>query len=267
MKSLPKPVFIFSSSWRSGSTLIQRYITASGEVLVWGENGGALNDLHQAYLGYSQMMGNPRLRYKDGWGAEGSQVLEKFQTANKSERPNLWLASMCPPIEHIRKTLRNALYEIYEKPTIALGYSRFGIKETRCNLATATFLLQLFPDAKFIFLVRDPLDVLLSIKRRNWIGRPAGHSTLKYYAEHWRTRAAEFRSANFGMVLRYEDFTSNSALRNKLIDYLEIHTYPPKDFTKTSRVDWTTRDNSNLTRWERGWVRYWLSDEMKHWGY
>ena len=38
--TIEKPVFILSSSWRSGSTFLQRLITHSNEILIWGEAGG-----------------------------------------------------------------------------------------------------------------------------------------------------------------------------------------------------------------------------------
>lgn len=85
-------------------------------------------------------------------------------------------------------------------------YPRHGFKETRCDVNTVCQLQTLFPDARFVFLVRDPLDVILSIKRRGRMGRLAGHATLKYYADHWRTRAMQFRQADFGLTMRYEDF-------------------------------------------------------------
>lgn len=262
-----KPVFVFSSSWRSGSTLLQRYITAPGEVLVWGETGGALNSLRDALSGWEQITADSSRRFANSIGGNGEQAYRDFSAAPKSEHAQQWIANLTPPYDEIVTNMRSMLVELYGKRAEALGYTRFGIKETRCDLATARCLQALFPDAKFVFLVRDPLAVMLSIKRHYWMGRPAGHATLHYYTEHWRTRSAQFREADFGMTLRYEDFISDPILRNKLMDYLEINTCSPSDFTETSRVDWSTGDKSDLTRWERGWIRHWLSEEIKRWGY
>jgi hypothetical protein len=267
MSNFEKSIFLFSTSWRSGSTLLQRYITASGEVLVWGETGGALNALRDALAGWEQITADSSRRFANSIGGKGEQSYNKFISTPKSDHAQQWIANLTPPYAEIVSSVRSMLIDLYGKRAEALGYSRFGIKETRCDLTTAHRLQVLFPDAKFVFLVRDPLAVILSIKRRDWMGRPAGHATLHYYAEHWRARSAQFREAGFGMALRYEDFISDPALRNKLMDYLEIDTRPPEDFTETSRLDWTTRDKSDLTRWERGWISYWLSEEMKQWGY
>ncbi len=108
---------------------------------------------------------------------------------------------------------------------------------------------------------------MLSIKRRRWMGRPASHATLRYYANHWRTLAAQFRETDLGLTLRYEDFISDPTLRAKLLDYLEIGNHPPQNFIENSKVDWTANVKSDLTRWERTRLLYWLSDEMKRWDY
>ena len=33
----PEPVFLLAAGWRSGSTLVQRLLASSGELLMWGE--------------------------------------------------------------------------------------------------------------------------------------------------------------------------------------------------------------------------------------
>lgn len=262
-----KPVFVFSSSWRSGSTLLQRYITASGEVFVWGETGGALNALRDALAGWEQITADSSRRFVNSSGGGGEQSYNEVISSPKSAHAQQWIANITPPYTDIISSVRSMLMDLYGKRAEALGYARFGIKETRCDLITAKYLQVLFPDAKFIFLVRNPLDVILSIKRHNWVGRQAGHTTLRHYAEHWRVRSTQFREIGFGKVFRYEDFISKSHPRNEMMDYLEIDNRPPDNFIETSKIDWMTNNKSNLTRWERGWILHWLSDEMKEWGY
>ena len=73
MKPCDKPIFIFACSWRSGSTLLQRYITASGEILVWGETGGALNALREALAGWEQITADSSRRFGNSIGGKGEQ--------------------------------------------------------------------------------------------------------------------------------------------------------------------------------------------------
>jgi len=262
-----KPVFVFSSSWRSGSTLLQRFITASGEVLMWGETGGALNAIADAVAGWEQITADSSRRFSGGIGGKGEASFHKFLAAPRAEHASQWIANLSPPFTDIITNLHEMFDALYGQRAQALGYPRYGLKETRCDLNTARQLRVLFPDARFLFLVRNPLDVILSIKRRNWMGMPAGHATLRHFAEHWRTRAMQFRQADFGLTLRYEDFIANPALQIRVLDYLDIRSRPPADFTRTSQVDWKANNQSQFSAWERARLHYWLGDEMKKWGY
>ncbi|MEW5788629.1 MAG: sulfotransferase [Pseudomonadota bacterium] len=267
VNSVAEPVFLFSSSWRSGSTLLQRFITASGEVLVWGETGGALNALAEALTGWEQITAHHSKRFPGGTGGMGEEAYRQFIASPKEQHAHLWIANLTPPFDEIVNFQRGLLDDLYGKRALEMGYTRWGIKETRCDLATAQTLRTLYPDARFVFLVRDPFDVLLSIKRRNWMNHGPGKATLHYFCEHWRNRSAQFRQADFGFKLRYEDFVANGALRTQLWDYLGISAPQPEDFAANSRVDWETRDTSELTRLERWRIKRWLGGEMAHWGY
>lgn len=267
MNTSPAPLFVFSSSWRSGSTLLQRYITATGEVLVWGETGGALNAIAEAVGGWEQISADSARRFQDSVGGKGEAAYRKFVAAPKYEHAGLWIANLTPPYADILASLRTLFDTLYRERAQEFGYLRYGFKETRCDLSTAYHLQTLFPDARFVFLVRNPFDVILSIKRRRWMGRPAGHATLKHYADHWRTRAMQFRQADFGLTLRYEDFIVDPALQDRMLEYLGIRNKPPADFIRTSQVDWKASSDVPLSAWERARLRYWLGSEMKHWGY
>lgn len=265
--SEPKPVFVLSSSWRSGSTLLQRFITATGEVLVWGETGGALDSLANALAGWEQITADSSRRFPGGLGGKGEAAYGHFATTPKSGHADQWIANLSPPYADLAAGLRDMLDTLYGARAERFGYPRWGLKETRCDLDTARRLQALYPAARFVFLVRNPLDVILSIKRRDWMGMPPGHATLKYYADHWRTRAMQFRQADFGLSLRYEDFIADPALRERMLDHLDIGPRPPADFTRTSKVDWRAANESRLDVLERARLRHWLGDEMKEWGY
>ena len=267
MNTPSDPLFIFSSSWRSGSTLLQRYITATGEVLVWGETGGALNAIAEAVGSWEQITADSTRRFSDALGGKGEAAYEKLVASPKEQHAELWIANLSPPYADILTGLRSLFDTLYKKRARDLGYSRYGFKETRCGLDTARHLKALFPEARFVFLVRNPLDVILSIKRRDWMGRAQGHDTLKYYAEHWRRRSMEFRQADFGLSLRYEDFVVDATLQQQLLNYLGTERKPPANFIQNSQVDWKPSNQSPLTAWERLCLRYWLGDEMKQWGY
>ena len=262
-----QPVFVFASSWRSGSTLVQRYITSTGNTLIWGETGGALNSIAESIAGWQQITADSKQRFAGGLGGKGEATFHKFITCTKQEQAQQWIANLSPPFNELLAGLRTLFDTIYAEHAQKLWYPNWGIKETRCDLNTAIQLQRLFPQARFVFLVRNPFDVILSVKRRDWLGKDNSHATLKYFATHWLTRAEQFRQANFGLTLRYEDFVSNPLQQQKLLSFLEIAAPPPKNFIQNSKVDWQTKDCSELSTWERARLRYWLGAEMKNWHY
>ncbi|MGH8671428.1 MAG: sulfotransferase family protein [Burkholderiales bacterium] len=260
------PIFVFSAGWRSGSTLLQRLITASSEALIWGESGGALNQFVDADERYRQMLGPGNRRFAHGFGGNGSEAFQRF-VERREDGPQQWIACLNPLLESIRDCFKKMLEDVYASPAETLGYRRWGVKEVQCGLNTARFLRDLFPHAKFVFLVRDPKACLLSIKRHNWMDRPPGLNALAYYSKHWLKLASEFRSADFGKLLRYEDLITDSGQYQSLMEYLEIVDIPAFDFINKSRIDWQTANQKNLSWLENIYIGSALNQEMKHFGY
>lgn len=260
-----KPIFLFSASWRSGSTLLQRLITASSEALIWGEAGGALDCLADTEERYAQMLGLGDVQFKHGFGGNGAEQFEQFVAAG-AKGVLKWIACMNPQKEVIHKAFREMFDKIYAESSLKLGYSRWGIKEVRAGINAAIFLKKLYPDAKFVFLIRNPLSCLLSMKRRNWVDCISTKDPLSYYAKSWRKLAAEFRKVEFGYIVRYEELITKQKTLESLFEYLEISKVPSNFITK-SRVDWETLNNEKLTYFEKLKIRIMIGDEMAHYGY
>lgn len=236
-------------------------------MLIWGETGGALDAIANALAGWERIGADTSLRFDHTLGGGGVQAYKVFVSSKKTEHAHQWIANLVPPFADIQEAMRNFFDALYGSRARELGYPSYGFKETRCDIGTAKRLHDLYPDSKFVFLVRNPIDVMTSIKRRNWMGRPAGMATLKYYAHHWLVRSQQFRQSDIGLALRYEDFVEDPALRLNLLDHLQIKQRPTTDFVENSRVDWKTSNTDVLNRWERFWLHRWLGDEMKRWGY
>lgn len=264
-QNIAPPTFIFSAGWRSGSTLVQRLVTSTGQILVWGEVGGALNSIADAFERYRQMLGPGGERFRHGFGGEGLAQYEAFRTAPASGM-HQWIACMNPPEDVVLASFRKALEAIYAVPAAALGYQRWGVKEVQSGLDTALFLRRLWPNAKFVFLIRSPYACLLSIKRRGWIDWPGGRSPVRFFAEHWQRLAADFRQADFGLLVRYEDLVNDPDALLNLCKYLDIQ---PVDanFLRESRADWQAQNRAQLTAWERWQARRILGAEMRRHGY
>jgi len=260
-----EPVFIFSAGWRSGSTLLQRLLTASNELLVWGEAGGALDALAEADLGYRQMLAPGEDVFKNGLGGNGAQQYDEFRK-NGKEAVHKWIPCLNPPQNTIRAAFREFLEATYARPAAELGYPRWGVKEVRCGLETAEFLRGLYPEAKFVFLIRNPIDCLSSLKRHGWMDRPNDPRALEFYAGHWARVAGDFRQAPFGMLVRHEDLVTDPGVVAKLRDYLDMQ-HIDDGFIGKSRVKGGVKNDSSLSWRERLRAKRIVWNEMQQHGY
>lgn len=263
--SLHKPVFVFSAGWRSGSTMIQRLIASSYEIMMWGEAGGALDSFEDALVRYEQMLGAGGKRFRHGFGGNGADQYEAFIKAGK-EGENKWIACMNPGLEHIKQSLRELLYAIYARPAMEDGYGRWGVKEVQSGLGAAVFLRELFPEAKFVFLVRNPYDAMLSIKRRNWMDMAGERDPLGFYMHHWSRLALEFKQVDFGFHVKYEDIISNAGVVDEMVRYLELENID-NSFTARSRADWKASNAQQLSLYERMRIRKACGEAISRYGY
>ncbi|MDX9785219.1 MAG: sulfotransferase [Desulfobacterales bacterium] len=259
------PVFLFCSGHRSGSTLLQRILIESGEIMVWGETGGALDYLFLASEGYRQMLGAGGDRFRFGFGGNGNQQRESFLAAGEN-RAHLWIPCINPPQQTIMRGFRRFIDELYAQSTTDLGYQRWGVKKVRSGLETALFMRTLFPEARFIFLVRNPVACMLSIKRHKWMDHPTDRKALDIYIAQWIKTAGSFKDADFGFHIRYEDLVADTQKRSALFDYLGIRGVR-HDFFSRSRPKGKTDDLMKLGFMEKLKTNLKTADIAKYYGY
>ena len=259
------PVFLFAAGWRSGSTLLQRLIISSGQVLMWGEAGGALNALHDVAERYAQMVGPGDASFRHGMGGSGGDSLENFREKGEAG-VHEWIACMNMPEDAVYSGLRSFFDQIYSDLAVEMGYSRWGVKEVILGVETVCFFRKLYPDAKFVFLVRDPFACLLSLKRRRWLSGVVKNRLVVYFSKLWCDLALEFKSAEFGLYLRYEDLINNDQTLKNLQDYLEVKSLS-LDFVRNNQADWKTANKLKLTFREKFTASRILGDEMRRHGY
>jgi len=245
--------------------LLQRTIIASGKALIWGESGGALHCVADAVKRYEQMLGPGKIRYEYGFGGNGAEEFKQFEESGK-EGVHKWIACMNPHEEIIVAAFKKLFENIYAEPALKLGYARWGVKEVVAGIDTALLLKRLYPEAKFIFLVRNPYACLLSIKRRNWMDQKGEKDPLGFYANHWKTLATQFRKAGFGFYIRYEDLILKHDTLQSLMSYLEVENIQ-EDFILRSRVDWAAENEDDLSWLEKLRVSNLLGDETAAHGY
>jgi len=260
------PTFILSAGMRSGSTLLQRMITASGEILIWGEAGGALDRFAEAEQGYRQMLAPGGQRFDGGLGGNGMKSFNAFKSASEDMRCESWTPCMNPPLSVIHDAYRKMFDELYARPAMDLGYSRWGVKEVRSGLDTADFLKQIYPEAHIIFLVRNPIKCLLSLKRHNWMDHPGDKHALEYYAHVWLKLASDFRHAKYGLHVKYEDLITDPITQEKIMEYINVSSSDPS-FVSRSLVKGNVKNDSKLSYWEMKRAKNIVFHEMKNYGY
>ncbi|MEO8006454.1 MAG: sulfotransferase [Betaproteobacteria bacterium] len=191
--AMDRPVFILGCTFRTGSTFLQRLINSSGEVFIWGENMGIAEDLRVTVAKLASWRA-----ISDGQGGDLEQ-----------NRNDAWIANLNPALPHAAEAAARAFFTTYyAQATRQRGCARWGFKEVRCDAGTARFLLQLFPDARIVLLVRQPQDVLASMATSSWYAHAGGGAGV---LKAWRSGVEGFLSLQDSRVqlMRLEDFAAS----------------------------------------------------------
>lgn len=185
-----KPVFVIGCTFRCGSTFLQRLINSSGQAFIWGENVGISEEL------------SIMVRKLDSW-----EEISRNQAGDLAQLgTRAWIANLNPPTRQSgRAAARAFLTTLYEDATRQLGYARWGFKEVRGGARTAEFLLDLYPEARVILLVRRPEAVLASMATSAWYAHNGGAEGI---LEQWCEGATGFLALRHPgtCLLRLEDF-------------------------------------------------------------
>ena len=195
------PIFILSTIWRSGSTALQRVLVSDPDIQVWGEpysNTNLIPMLAQS----SMALATPN------WLDERHFINHEVIRSNPE---NYFIANWYPPLQAMFESHRAMLDRLFKQPAEEMGKQKFGIKFVRIGILEMHYLQWIYPDAKFIILVRNPWDCWRSYKGYDWVYRwPKGViSTPKQFAKLWEKQTSELMShpeTNQVKVLRYEDF-------------------------------------------------------------
>lgn len=212
------PVFIFSAGWRSGSTLLQRLVVSSNEVHVWGEPFGESAFLPKLASGIAAITRDwpPDTFFSDAGGS--------------NKLASQWIANLTPTIEALHAAHRRFFHEWLAISARDVHHSsRWGLKEVRLTIDHARYLKWLFPNARFLFICRNPVDAYRSWKGNAWYSpwsRYFTHAPI-VFARHWRLLTAGFVSDYRevgGMMIRFEDLVSGAVSLESVAGYLDVST-------------------------------------------
>ena len=207
------PVFLLSSIWRSGSTLLQRLLMSDPQLLIWGEPFAQRDPVRQ--------LGDMFLPFDDRYPTPGHFISERLEGANFSLTDS-WVANMYPSVEDLQRSHRALLDTLLAEPARTRGFSRWGVKEIRLDAYHGEYLQRLYPNCRLVFLIRNPYSAFKSyIARAGWYERFPDRPVFdaQSFARQWRRVTESFleRGPAIGaFTLTFEEMTSDPAALQRL---------------------------------------------------
>jgi hypothetical protein len=210
------PVFIFSAGWRSGSTLLQRLLCSSNELVIWGEPLGDAAVIPKMASSLSSL--------NSSWPPD-----EFFShNLNLDSFSSTWIANVTPEISTLRSAHR-AFYDqwLAQSARETYGVSKWGLKEVRLTIEHAKYLKWLYPNARFVFIYRNLFDAYRSWRGNMWGDKWPGYYTWSpiAYAKHWKLLLSGYLDGYEelgGYMVKYEDLIAGKIDLQALAGYVGV---------------------------------------------
>lgn len=148
------------------------------------------------------------------------------------------------------RTYPELVRRFYAEWAYLKGANRWGGKTPDYSIYTAE-LLELFPDAKFVHIIRDGRDVALSLFRLDW-----GAKSPIVAAKHWKERVEA--ACNFGRTLDDSQYLE--------IRYEHLVQFPEEIFENLIHfLDWEDDRYKIIDQFNRGIVGKVRRDNFNKW--
>ena len=234
-----KWIFINATTHRSGSTFMQRVINACSKAHIWGETNIGVRLLDIATV------------LQKAANRGGDMQREDFMSGNR----DIWMAHMCPSQTQVYDALRIMMHHMYN-----VEGKRVGLKDLYYSKEVIQFMARLFPDARFLFVTRNPVNAYLSYKNTNWPDK----DEVKFL-KSWTNRSLAYKKLSEdlcqrAMFIRYEDVDMEK-FRN-IYDFLDLPFERTVEDVINNRVG-GSRKSQALTDSEAELIRNHCADAYK----
>lgn len=233
------PIFLLGTH-RSGTTLLQRIINCSEDTVIWGEHGGFLSQIAEAYF----------------FNFEDKTILHNIPnhinpfhtpqaTVRQLKNSKLWPA-WCNwySQKEVQDIFRSFIENFFNPPNLKKNVS-WGFKEIKYGQGCRTLemLSDLYADAKFVFIIRNPIDVVAAscfkyIKKKSGLGNQLTilqakevqencEFLIKKEAEAWRKQNIYFmnfkeKNSHKSLLVTYEDLISEPNIPESILKWLGV---------------------------------------------
>jgi hypothetical protein len=218
--NLDNPVVILSPG-RSGSTLLQRYLNTSKELVIWGEHGGLLVGLANTYYGFINDP-NAQRNLPNGRNHVSFLLSSKPVTNRGIEWTNNF------GFAEFQHGMKDFLYQLFShgvEPD-----QRWGFKEIRYKEQEISFLNELFPQIQYLMIARDPQETVASMiaawGKDNWPVSSDGSNEQSEIVNRFATRV-------INLLRGMNDFSAQHD-NCFILPYDQLDTHPDEEMSKVA---------------------------------
>jgi len=195
------PIFVIGPTTRCGTSLLQRLLNSTGQIVVYGENFALLQTFPDIIRNYQRE------------GDAKRKVIAMARDLLVKEKEDFEASSLFPDFDNYLRALIGSfrlLLRSYRDDAAALGFERWGIKHQIRNQTSFTIIPRLLPDARYVMIYRDLLPVARSAKAR-WPGDFRGPQDWRRFARNWadNIRTMQRLSGDAFLLLKYEEFIAD----------------------------------------------------------
>jgi hypothetical protein len=213
------PIFLLSTGWRAGSTLLQRILLTEPRLLLWGEPLAEMTLVSRLTEMVSYFISDTNLAE---WRKQAPLSSLSLSTA--------WIANLYPTADNFRLGMRSMFDRWLGEPARLHGFERWGLKEVRIGASEAILLHWLYPNAKFLVISRHPYQCYRSLADAGWRTIYYRYPDLPIdsaarFAAHWNRIAlswAELPESFPLKMIRYEEILGGKVNFRELEEWLGI---------------------------------------------